>query len=176
MAKSINEMAVAIAKELEVMTSVIADRKNDVLTDDVFKANKDYKALLDAKAAACKAVEDYEMQAVKANTAYNNAVLLTATKAVRAFGYRYNVDAMRSEEFLNSQAFADKVAAHGQYLDTTARLASFVSSVYKDVSEKRVTVTKRTPLTISEIKLLLQMVAVGFMTREEARAKVAKGK
>ena len=169
-------MAVAIAKELEVMTSVIADRKNDVLTDDVFKANKDYKALLDAKAAACKAVEDYEMQAVKANTAYNNAVLLTATKAVRAFGYRYNVDAMRSEEFLNSQAFADKVAAHGQYLDTTARLASFVSSVYKDVSEKRVTVTKRTPLTISEIKLLLQMVAVGFMTREEARAKVAKGK
>lgn len=35
MAKSINEMAVAIAKELEVMTSVIADRKNDVLTDDV---------------------------------------------------------------------------------------------------------------------------------------------
>ena len=176
MAKSINEMAVAIAKELEVMTSVIADRKNDVLTDDVFKANKDYKALLDAKADACKAVEDYEMQAVKANTAYNNAVLLTATKAVRAFGYRYNVDAMRSEEFLNSQAFADKVAAHGQYLDTTARLASFVSSVYKDVSEKRVTVTKRTPLTISEIKLLLQMVAVGFMTREEARAKVAKGK
>ena len=83
---------------------------------------------------------------------------------------------MKSEEFLNSQAFADKVAAHGQYLDTPARLASFVSSVYKDVSEKRVTVTKRTPLTISEIKLLLQMVAVGFMTREEARAKVAKGK
>lgn len=147
MAKSINEMAVAIAKELEVMTSVIADRKNDVLTDDVFKANKDYKALLDAKAAACKAVEDYEMKAVKANTAYKNAVLLTATKAVRAFGYRYNVDAMKSEEFLNSQAFADKVAAHGQYLDTTARLASFVSSVYKDVSEKRVTVTKKTPLT-----------------------------
>ena len=176
MAKSINEMAVAIAKELEVMTSVIADRKNDVLTDDVFKANKDYKALLDAKAAACKAVEDYEMRAVKANTAYNNAALLTAIKAVRAFGYRYNVDAMKAEEFLNSQAFADKVAAHGQYLDTTARLASFVSSVYKDVSEKRVTVTKRTPLTISEIKLLLQMVAVGFMTREEARAKVAKGK
>lgn len=140
-------MAVAIAKELEVMTSVIADRKNDVLTDDVFKANKDYKALLDAKAAACKAVEDYEMKAVKANTAYKNAVLLTATKAVRAFGYRYNVDAMKSEEFLNSQAFADKVAAHGQYLDTTARLASFVSSVYKDVSEKRVTVTKKTPLT-----------------------------
>lgn len=176
MAKSINEMAVAIAKGLEVMTSVIADRKNDVLTDDAFKANKDYKALLDAKAAACKAVEDYEMKAVKSNTAYNNAVLLTATKAVRAFGCRYNVDAMKSEEFLNSQAFADKVAAHGQYLDTIARLASFVSSVYKDVSEKRVTVTKRTPLTISEIKLLLQMVAVGFMTREEARAKVAKGK
>ena len=176
MAKSINEMAVTIAKELEVMTSVIADRKNDVLTDEAFKANKDYKALLDAKAAACKAVEDYEMKAVKANTAYNNATLLTATKAVRAFGYRYSVDAMRSEEFLNSQAFADKVAAHGQYLDTTARLASFVSSVYKDVSEKRVTVTKKTPLTISEIKLLLQMVAVGFMTRDEARAKVAKGK
>ena len=176
MAKSINEMAVTIAKELEVMTSVIADRKNDVLTDEAFKANKDYKALLDAKAAACKAVEDYEMKAVKANTAYNNAVLLTATKAVRAFGYRYNIDAMKTEEFLNSKAFAEKVAAHGQYLDTTARLASFVSSVYKDVSEKRVTVTKKTPLTISEIKLLLQMVAVGFMTREEARAKVAKGK
>ena len=176
MAKSINEMAVTIAKELEVMTSVIADRKNDVLTDESFKTNNDYKALLDAKTAACKAVEDYEMKAVKANTAYNNAVLLTATKAVRAFGYRYNVDAMKSEEFLNSQAFADKVATHGQYLDTTARLASFVSSVYKDVSEKRVTVTKKTPLTISEIKLLLQMVAVGFMTRDEARAKVAKGK
>ena len=176
MAKSINEMAVTIAKELEVMTSVIADRKNDVLTDGSFKANKDYKALLDAKAAACKAVEDYEMKAVKANTAYNNAVLLTATKAVRAFGYRYNVDAMKAEEFLNSQAFADKVAAHGQYLDTTARLASFVSSVYKDVSEQRVTVTKKTPLTISEIKLLLQMVAAGLMTRDEARAKVAKGK
>ena len=123
-----------------------------------------------------QAVEDYEMRAVKANTAYTNAVLLTATKAVRAFGYRYNVDAMKAEEFLNSKAFADKVVAHGQYLDTTARLASFVSSVYKDVSEKRVTVTKKTPLTISEIKLLLQMVAVGFMTREEARAKVAKGK
>ena len=176
MAKSINEMAVTIAKELEVMTSVIADRKNDVLTDEAFKANKDYKALLDAKAAACKAVEDYEMKAVKANTAYNNAVLLTATKAVRAFGYRYNVDAMKAEEFLNSQAFADKVAAHGQYLDTTARLASFVSSVYKDVSEQRVTVTKKTPLTISEIKLLWQMVAAGLMTRDEARAKVAKGK
>lgn len=116
------------------------------------------------------------MKAVKSNTAYNNAVLLTATKAVRAFGYRYNVDAMKAEEFLNSQAFADKVAAHGQYLDTPARLASFVSSIYKDVSEKRVTVTKKTPLTISEIKLLLQMVAVGFMTRDEARAKVAKGK
>ena len=176
MAKSINEMAVTIAKELEVMTSVIADRKNDVLTDAAFKANKDYKALLDAKAAACKAVEDYEMKAVKANTAYNNAVLLTATQAVSAFGYRYNVDSMKAEEFLNSNAFAEKVAAHGQYLDTTARLASFVSSVYKDVSEKRVTVTKKTPLTISEIKLLLQMVAVGFMTRDEARAKVAKGK
>ena len=176
MAKSINEMAVTVAKELEIMTSVAADRKNDVLTDEAFKAKKDYKALLAAKAAACKAVEDYEMGAVKANTAYRNAVLLTASKAVRAFGYRYNVDAMKSEEFLNSQAFADKVAAHGQYLDTTARLASFVASVYKDVSEKRVTVTNRTPLTISEIKLLLQMVAVGFMTREEARAKVAKGK
>ena len=176
MAKSINEMALAIAKELEIMVSVVSDRKNDTLTDEAFKANKDYKALLDAKAAACKAVEDYEMQAVKANTAYNNAVLLTATKAVRAFGYRYNVDAMKSEEFFNSQAFADKVAAHGQYFDTPARLASFVSSVYKDVSEKRVTVTKKTPLTISEIKLLLQMVAVGFMTRDEARAKVAKGK
>ena len=169
-------MAVTIAQELEVMTSVIADRQKDVLTDEAFKANKDYKALLDAKAAACKAVEDYEMKAVKANTAYNNAVLLTATKAVRAFGYRYNVDAMKAEEFLNSQAFADKVAAHGQYLDTTARLASFVSSVYKDVSEKRVTVTKKTPLTISEIKLLLQMVEVGFMTRAEEREKVAKGK
>ena len=44
MAKSINVMAVTIAKELEVMTSVIADRKNDVLTDESFKANKDYKA------------------------------------------------------------------------------------------------------------------------------------
>lgn len=176
MAKSVNEMALAIAKELEIMVSVVSDRKNDTLTDEAFKANKDYKALLDAKVAACKAVEAFEMKAVKANTAYNNAVLLTATKAVRAFGYRYNVDAMKAEEFLNSQAFADKVAAHGQYLDTTARLASFVASVYKDVSEKRVTVTKRTPLTISEIKLLLQMVAVGFMTREEARAKVAKGK
>lgn len=176
MAKSINEMAVTVAKELEIMTSVAADRKNDVLTDESFKANKDYKALLAAKAAACKAVEDYEMGAVKANAAYSNAVLLTASKAVRAFGYRYNVDAMKAEEFLNSQAFADKVATHSQYLDTTARLASFVASVYKDVSEKKVTVTKRTPLTISEIKLLLQMVAVGFMTKDEARAKVAKGK
>lgn len=176
MAKSVNEMALAIAKELEIMVSVVSDRKNDTLTDEAFKANKDYKALLDAKAAACKAVEDYEMKAVKANTAYNNAVLLTATKAVRAFGYRYNVDAMKAEEFLNSKAFADKVATHGQYIDTVARLGSFVASVYKDVSEKKVTVTKRTPLTISEIKLLLQMVAVGFMTREEARAKVAKGK
>lgn len=176
MAKSINEMAVTVAKELEVMTSVIADRKNDVLTDDAFKANKDYKALLEAKAAACKAVENYEMGAVKANAAYSNAVLLTATKAVRAFGYKYGVEAMKSEEFLNSKAFADKVAAHGQYLDTPARLASFVASVYKDISEKRVTVTKKTPLTIAEIKLLLQMVAVGFMTKDEARAKVAKGK
>lgn len=176
MAKSINEMAVTVAKELEVMTSVIADRKNDVLTEYAFKANKDYKALLDTKTSACKAVEDYEMKAVKANAAYNNAVLLTASKAVRAFGYRYNVEAMKSEEFLNSKAFADKVSAHGQYLDTPARLASFVASVYKDVSEKKVTVTKRTPLTISEIKLLLQMVAVGFMTKDEARAKVAKGK
>lgn len=176
MAKSINEMAVTVAKEFEVMTSVITDRKNDVLTDGAFKANKDYKALLAAKAAACKAVEDYEMGAVKANAAYSNAVLLTASKAVRAFGYKYGVEIMKSEEFLNSQAFTDKVAVHGQYLDTTARLASFVASVYKDVSEKRVTVTKKTPLTISEVKLLLQMVAVGFMTREEARAKVAKGK
>ena len=169
-------MAVTVAKDLEVMTSVITDRKNDVLTDDAFKANKDYKALLDAKAAACKAVEDYEMRAVKANAAYNNAVLLTASKAVRAFGYKYNVEAMKSEEFLNSKAFADKVAAHGQYIDTVARLGSFVAGVYKDVSEKKVTITKRTPLTIAEIKLLLQMVAVGFMTKDGARAKVAKGK
>lgn len=176
MAKSVNEMALAIAKELEIMVSVVSDRKNDTLTDETFKANKDYKALLDAKAAACKAVEVYEMQAVKANAAYNNAVLLTASKAVRAFGYRYNIAAMKSEEFLSSKAFADKVAAHGQYLDTPARLASFVASVYKDVSEKKITVNKRIPLTITEIKLLLQMVAVGFMTRDEARAKVAKGK
>lgn len=176
MAKSVNEMALAIAKELEIMVSVVSDRKNDTLTDDAFKANKDYKELLAAKAAACKAVEDYEMGAVKANAAYSNAALLTASKAVRAFGYRYNVETMKSEEFLKSKAFTDKVAAHGQYLDTVARLGSFVASVYKDVSEKKVTVTKRTPLTISEIKLLLQMVAVGFMTREEARAKVAKGK
>ena len=91
MAKTVNEMALAIAKELEIMVSVVSDRKNDTLTDESFKANKDYKALLDAKAAACKAVEDYEMKAVKANTAYNNAVLLTATKAVRAFGYRYKL-------------------------------------------------------------------------------------
>lgn len=176
MAKSVNEMALAIAKELEIMVSVVSDRKNDTLTDEAFKANKDYKALIDAKAAACKAVEDYEMKAVKANTAYNNAVLLTATKAVRAFGYRYNVETMKNEELLKSKAFTDKVATHGQYLDTVARLGSFVASVYKDVSEKKVTVTKRTPLTISEIKLLLQMVAVGFMTKDEARAKVAKGK
>lgn len=115
-------MASAIAKELDIMVSVISDRKNDTLTDETFKANKDYKALLDAKSAACKAVEDYEMKAVKSNAAYNNAVLLTATKAVRMFGYRYNVNAMKAEEFLNSKAFADKVATHGQYIDTSGNI------------------------------------------------------
>lgn len=175
-AKTINEKAVEAVKEFKVMVDVCAKRKAEILDNKEFKANKEYKALLDAKQAANDAVAAYEMEAVKASEPYNKAVLLTVAKGVRAFGYRYGVATMKNEQYLDSVAFADKVAKHGQYIDTVARLASLVASIYEDVNEKKVVVTKKTPLSISDIRLLLQMVSQGLMTREEARERVAKGR
>lgn len=174
--KTLSQRANEVVKGFAVMVDQVNAAKADVLNDTTFKARKEYKELQAAKTAACAAVESYEMAAVKDWKKYNALALLVCTQAVRAYGRKYNVPTMCDETFLKSDTFAKMVAAHPQYFDTPARVASFVVKVHAALQTKAIKVTARIPFTFAEIRQFVQIVAWGAMSKEEARAKVRAGK
>lgn len=174
--KTNKKRADEVVKGFTVMVGQIAAVKADVLDDDAFKARAEYKELLAAKEAACAAVEEYEMAAVKKSDKYRRLTLLACTQAVRAYGRMYNVPSMYNDSFLSSDTFAHMVAAHPQYLETPNRVASFVAKVHDSLQTKKVKVTARIPFTFAEIRQFVQMVEWGAMSKNEARAKVRAGK
>lgn len=166
-----------VSNQYGVYVERIAAVKAETLQAETFKNVKAYKELQAAKAKAAKAVEEYELQAVKENPSYLPLAVLTAIEACRAYGRKYNVPSMCDETFLNSETFADMVREHGQYFDTAARVASFVVKVHDSFKTGRTKVVAFKPYTDEEQAALRSFIGVvpGY-TPEYVEALIAKGK
>ena len=166
-----------VVNQYGVYVERIAAVKAETLQAETFKNVKAYQELQAAKVEAAKAVEEYELRAVKENPAYLPLAILTATQACRAYGKKFNVPSMCDETFLNSEAFANMVREHGQYLDTAARIASFVVKVYDSFKTGRTKVVTFKPYTEEEQAALRSFVGkVPGYTPEYVEALIAKGK
>lgn len=169
-----------VVNQYSVYVDRAAAEKAKTLQAGAFKNVEAYKELQAAKAKAVKEVEDYELQAVKRDPEYKRWSILAATQAVRAYGKKYNVPSMCNETFLNSETFAKMIADHGQYLDTTARLASFVVKVHDSFNEGRTKVETFKPYSEAEQVALRSTVGLtvdGFtITAEYIEGVISRGK
>lgn len=125
-----------------------------------------------------KAVTDYENAAYQGNEKYQAAVLLCATKLLRAaHGQIAEVKRRVPKYYENTEFFANLVKTSDKTLETDARLCSFIESVINRFEKK----TTRKPaeaekFTFAEIRKFVPLIQGGILTRDEVRERIKQGK